>query len=200
MTRRLTREESRARTRDRLLESAGALFAERGVNGTSVEQIAERAGFSRGAFYGNFADKQEIVRALLLRRTEQERAEVRSLGADGDDDALRRWNRDRAEHLEQWLALRLELLLHALRNPDARPALAEREQFAREAHEQALRYRFAERHAEPPADPAWLALVVHALEDGLLLQRMLAPDEIAAEVVVDAVALLMRSWMPAADG
>ncbi|MDN5914074.1 MAG: TetR/AcrR family transcriptional regulator [Pseudonocardia sp.] len=198
MAGRLTREQSRARTRELLLESAGLLFAERGVNGTSVEQIVERAGFSRGAFYGNFADKHDLVRALLRRRTEHELAEVRELGnADGDGyAALRRWNRDRAEHLEDWLALRLELLLHALRHPEARPALAEREELARAAHEDALRSLFAEHGAEPPADPARLALIVHALEDGLLLQRMLAPDGIPADVVVDAVALLTRSWMP----
>lgn len=201
MAGRLTREQSRARTRELLLESAGRLFAERGVNGTSVEQIVEGAGFSRGAFYGNFADKHDLVRALLRRRTEHELAEVRELGdAEGDGyAALRRWNRDRAEHLEEWLALRLELLLHALRHPEARPAMAEREEFARGAHEEALRSVFAERGAEPPADPARLALIVHALEDGLLLQRMLAPEGIPADVVVDAVALLTRSWLPPHD-
>jgi AcrR family transcriptional regulator len=90
---RLTREESRARTRERLLDAAAELFAERGVIGTSVEQIAERAGFTRGAFYGNFADKHDLVRELLQRRTEQEPAEVRDLlaGEDGQE-RLREWN------------------------------------------------------------------------------------------------------------
>jgi AcrR family transcriptional regulator len=194
-SKRLTREESRARTRDALLEAAAELFAERGVNGTSVEQIAERAGFTRGAFYGNFADKHELVRELLHRRTERELAEVRELldGADGQT-RLREWNRARAEHLEEWLALRLELLLHALRHPEDRPALAEREHMAREAHAQALAARFEERGVAPPADPQQLALIVHALEDGLLLQRMLTPDLLPADVVVDAVDLLDRLW------
>lgn len=198
-SKRLTREESRARTRELLLESAAALFAERGVNGTSVEQIAERAGFTRGAFYGNFADKHELVRELLQRRTEQELAEVRALSAADDDgfEHLREWNRDRTEHLEQWLALRLELLLHALRHPEVRPALAAREDLARDAHAQALAARFRARGVPPPADPQQLALIVHALEDGLLLQRMLAPDRLPADVVVDAVALLDRLWNPA---
>jgi AcrR family transcriptional regulator len=194
-SKRLTREESRARTRDLLLEAAAELFADRGVNGTSVEQIAERAGFTRGAFYGNFADKHDLVRELLQRRTERELAEVRALatGEDGDE-RLREWNRARAEHLEQWLALRLELLLHALRHPEVRPALAEREDLARDAHEHALAARFRARGVEPPADPRQLALIVHALEDGLLLQRMLAPDRLPADVVVDAVALLDHLW------
>ncbi|OZM81964.1 TetR/AcrR family transcriptional regulator [Pseudonocardia sp. MH-G8] len=194
-SKRLTREESRARTRDLLLDAAAALFAERGVNGTSVEQIAERAGFTRGAFYGNFADKHELVRELLHRRTEQELVEVRALGGDAEGYArLREWNRERAEHLEEWLALRLELLLHALRHPEARPALAQREGLARDAHAQALTARFRERGVAPPADPQQLALIVHALEDGLLLQRMLAPERLPADVVVDAVELLDRLW------
>jgi AcrR family transcriptional regulator len=194
-SKRLTREESRARTRDLLLEAAAQLFAERGVNGTSVEQIAERAGFTRGAFYGNFADKHELVRELLQRRTERELAEVRALTAgENGDERLREWNRARAEHLEQWLALRLELLLHALRHPEVRPALAEREDMARDAHAHAIAARFRARGVEPPADPQQLALIVHALEDGLLLQRMLAPDRLPADVVVDAVALLDRLW------
>jgi AcrR family transcriptional regulator len=193
-SKRLTREESRARTRDLLIESAAALFAERGVNGTSVEQIAERAGFTRGAFYGNFSDKHELVRELLQRRTEQELAEVKAL-PDGDGyEGLRDWNRARAEHLEEWLALRLELLLHALRHPEERPALAAREELAREAHAEGLAVRFRARGIEPPADLQQLALIVHALEDGLLLQRMLAPDRLPPDVVVDAFALLDRLW------
>ncbi|TQM15052.1 TetR family transcriptional regulator [Pseudonocardia kunmingensis] len=193
-SKRLTREQSRARTRELLLDAAAALFAERGVNGASVEQIAERAGFSRGAFYGNFADKHDLVRELLQRRTEQELAEVRALPGGDGYEGLREWNRARAEHLEEWLALRLELLLHALRHPEARPALAAREDMARDAHARALASRFRERGVEPPADPRQLALIVHALEDGLLLQRMLAPDRLPADVVVDAVELLDRLW------
>ena len=192
---RLTREESRARTREQLLDSAAELFAERGVNGTSVEQIAERAGFTRGAFYGNFSDKHDLVRELLQRRTERELAEVRALPSGGDGyEPLREWNRARAEHLEEWLALRLELLLHALRHPEVRPGMAAREELARDAHARALAAGFAERGVESPADPQQLALIVHALEDGLLLQRMLAPDRLPADVVVDAVELLDKLW------
>ncbi|MGJ7909308.1 TetR/AcrR family transcriptional regulator, partial [Actinopolyspora sp. H202] len=57
----------RARTRDRLLTAAVAVFAERGVNGASVEEICDAASFTRGAFYSNFADKSDLVLALLDR-------------------------------------------------------------------------------------------------------------------------------------
>ncbi|MFJ1766338.1 TetR/AcrR family transcriptional regulator [Amycolatopsis sp. NPDC088138] len=86
---RLTRAESREVTKARLLDAAAGLFAEHGVNGTSVERIAERAGYTRGAFYANFEDKGELVAALSGRRLE---------GVEG-------------------FLLRTELTLYALRNP-----------------------------------------------------------------------------------
>ncbi|ANN14567.1 TetR family transcriptional regulator [Amycolatopsis orientalis] len=199
MAKRLTREESREQTRQRLIAAAAELFAERGVNGTSVEQIAERAGFTRGAFYGNFDGKHELVVELLRRRTQREAEEVAAL-AEGVGsfaemmDRLRAWNVERAEHLEGWLILRTELALYALRNPGARPLVGEGEKSTRALLETSVKIELAARGAEPPAAPAFLALILHALEDGLLLQRFLSPEGTGDEDVVDAVQLLMRSW------
>ncbi len=54
-------------TRERVLDAAREVFAERGVIGGSVEDICERAGFTRGAFYSNFADKADVLEALISR-------------------------------------------------------------------------------------------------------------------------------------
>jgi AcrR family transcriptional regulator len=197
--RRLTRAQSRQQTRARLLAAAAELFAEQGVNGASVEQIAERAGYSRGAFYANFDDKDELVLELLKQRTLREVEEVRALrqAAGSFEDVLERlraWNIARGRHLESWLALRLELILHAVRNPRLRPLLAERELIARRAIAAGIEQELRQAGAAPPAETAFLALIVHALEDGLLIQRLLAPDEISEAIVVDAGALLMHAW------
>ena len=61
-------------------------------------------------------------------------------------------------------------------------------------HAGGIAQALAERGAEPPAEPLHLALIVHALEDGLLLQRILTPNEIADDIVVDAFELLINSW------
>lgn len=61
----------REATRQRVLDAAREVFAERGVIGGTVEDICERAGFTRGAFYSNFVDKDDVVRALIAH--EQER-------------------------------------------------------------------------------------------------------------------------------
>ena len=57
----------REATRQRILDAAREVFAERGVIGGSVEDICERAGFTRGAFYSNFSDKDDVLDALVVR-------------------------------------------------------------------------------------------------------------------------------------
>jgi AcrR family transcriptional regulator len=57
----------RSVTRERLLDAAAEVFGERGITAASVEEICERAGYTRGAFYSNFANKDELVVALLDR-------------------------------------------------------------------------------------------------------------------------------------
>lgn len=55
----------RAATRERLVEAAVRVFAEKGVEGASVEEICEAAGFTRGAFYSNFDNKDALGAAVL---------------------------------------------------------------------------------------------------------------------------------------
>src|SRR4029079_16884581 len=65
---RLTREESKDLTRLRLIESAERLFVRKGFDDTSVEEISETAGYSRGAFYSNFDSKEQVFLAVIDRR------------------------------------------------------------------------------------------------------------------------------------
>ena len=185
---RLTRAQSRAQTRQRLLDAATELFVERGVNGASLEQIAERAGYTRGALYGNFADKHELVLALLTERTRREAEEVRQLGDDFEAaaDRLRDWNRQRAAGLREWTVLRLELILYAIRNPETARGLREREEYARRLIESGVAAN------APGADVPMLALIIQALEDGLVIQHLLAPDAVAADAPVEAVQYLLQ--------
>ena len=62
----------RTQTREKLMDAAVLLFAEKGVLGASVEEICERAEFTRGAFYSNFADKDELCLAVLDRQAARE--------------------------------------------------------------------------------------------------------------------------------
>jgi AcrR family transcriptional regulator len=64
---RLTREQSRDQTRQRLLDAAQAVFTKKGFGAASVEDVAADAGFSRGAFYSNFASKADLLLEVLKR-------------------------------------------------------------------------------------------------------------------------------------
>jgi AcrR family transcriptional regulator len=61
----------RAQTRDRLLDAAMEVFAEQGVGGATVEEICERAGFTRGAFYSNFESKDDLCVAAGRRSLDE---------------------------------------------------------------------------------------------------------------------------------
>lgn len=78
---------SRENTRSRLLDAAAQLFAEVGLEGATVEAVCDRAGFTRGAFYSNFASKDELFLMLAGRVAETRvtavRARVEELAADG---------------------------------------------------------------------------------------------------------------------
>jgi AcrR family transcriptional regulator len=65
---RLTREESRALTRSRVLAAAAEVFAEHGFHAASLEEVADRAGYSIGAVYSNFRSKDDLFLSLMTER------------------------------------------------------------------------------------------------------------------------------------
>ena len=67
---RLTRAEQRDVTRTRLLDAAEKVFVDRGFHAASVDDVAEEAGYSKGAVYSNFENKDELFLAVLERRVD----------------------------------------------------------------------------------------------------------------------------------
>src|SRR5271165_3909467 len=61
----LSPERRRQQTREHLLQAAAQVFAERGFHGTSLDEVAAAAGFSKGAVYSNFRNKEDLFLALL---------------------------------------------------------------------------------------------------------------------------------------
>ena len=124
----------RSQTRERLIDAAVVLFAEKGVLGASVEEICERAQFTRGAFYSNFADKDALCLAVLIRQAARELAATEEavdalrpgvLGASSIEElvdaALSVFISAQPRSTEDMVA-GLELRLYAIRNPALRPA------------------------------------------------------------------------------
>jgi AcrR family transcriptional regulator len=117
---RLSREESRAQTRAKLLASARQVVAREGYENASVGRIAEEAGFSKGAFYSNFASKEEIVLELLETHSLQDVEEISAAlqgvtTPAGVIDVVSAWSRVRSSD-PMWGLLTLELVRRARRN------------------------------------------------------------------------------------
>jgi TetR/AcrR family transcriptional regulator, transcriptional repressor of aconitase len=114
---RLTREESQALTRKRLLESAHEVVARVGYENASIDLIAENAGYSKGAFYSNFDSKEAIFLELLETHAAQDVPEIAVL-LDGVDDpnqmitVISDWAAQRSRD-PSWGVLALELLRRA---------------------------------------------------------------------------------------
>lgn len=122
--RRLTRAESRERTRRQLLDAAADVFARRGYAAASVDEIAESAGFSVGAVYSNFANKDELFAALMTDRAVNHMDEVADIFDSASalsQDPLQGLGRmliaiaDKDLHVA---VLKTEFWLHAVRNPE----------------------------------------------------------------------------------
>ena len=114
-------------TRDALVEAAAEVFATKGFNGASMEEIAAEAGFTRGAIYSNFGSKDELLIAVLDRFIDRELEQYGGVFDAGDPvagavDAGVVFRRSFSVDL---IPLDLELRLNALRNPEVRRPLAE---------------------------------------------------------------------------
>ena len=122
----LTRERRRQQTRDVLIAAATEVFAKRGFEGASLEEIAETAGFTRGAIYKNFAGKEELFFAVTDFLNEQVIDAFRAIAPatpdtrEWDFSALADMWRASVADFSDLLALSKEYELYVLRNPGAR--------------------------------------------------------------------------------
>jgi len=121
---RLTRAEQQAQTRSRLLAAAERVVAQYGYGGASIDLISAEAGYSKGAVYSNFENKEAIFLEVLARHMEGNIAELSALmdlDANHVSEALTAWLESMAVN-DDCTLLAVELQLHARRNP----AFAER--------------------------------------------------------------------------
>lgn len=117
---RLTREQSQALTREKLLKSAGDVVARYSYDGASVERIAEEAGFSKGAFYSNFSSKEDVLQQLLEGNASYDVKDLtRFLNGIEDPgeviDVVARWSDSRAGE-QKWGLIAIEMLRRAQRD------------------------------------------------------------------------------------
>ena len=171
----------RVHTRARLLDAAFGVFAAKGFGRVSIEEVCEAAGYSRGAFYSNFATLDELFFALYRERADLIADQVAgALAEDGPGlDVPAAVDRVTEVLLldVDWLLVKTDFLTHAARDPDVTRALLDHRARLREAV--ADRLFKARGHTELPAvlgDVAGAAHAVVAAYDGVTVQLLLDKD------------------------
>ena len=120
---RLTRAERQAQTRSELVESAKRRFLNVGYAGTSVDDIAEDAGYSKGAVYSNFQDKRNLCRTVLDAIHREKLGEITTIATTSNIaveqriEMLTQWVEDTAGDVE-WTMLELEFVVLSRTDPE----------------------------------------------------------------------------------
>jgi AcrR family transcriptional regulator len=190
----------REATRQRILDAARLVFAEKGVFGASIEDICDRAGFTRGAVYSNFADKDDILRAVIEREHEalldhitdsfdmvdQELASTRDLEAAVAtlvDRIIRSIPGERRVPL-----IATELELHAVRRPDMAALFLSSNRRFRERLAAVLAEAMGRIGRAPLVDPLDIIDAVMAISERSIRRGMIEgpaddPDRLSAAIL-----------------
>jgi len=191
--RRLTRAEAKVQTRERLLDAAAHLFASQGFADTGVEEIAESAGYSVGALYSNFDNKEQLFLELLSTRLSDRISSVAEiLDADtGGEDPLGNLSRllvQAADRNAEFVALQAEFWLHAVRNPEFMAAMATQLREQVDALERLVAAALEQRGGEVPGVSArTVTIVVVSLFQGLVRRRLIEPDSVPDDLFGQAL-------------
>ena len=183
MTRRLTRKEKQAHTRSCLMKSAAKVFARRGLQQASIDEVAEDAGFTKGAFYANFGSKEELFLAMLDERFAGRLAEIEraTSGDDEPEQQARRAGLDFSQYVaadSEWQRLFFEFAAYAARNEDFRQELVTRYGALRDRIASMYERRAAELDVEPPVPHDQIAVMTFAMANGIALEKLLEPDAV----------------------
>src|SRR2546430_2525080 len=205
-TARLTREQSKANTRERLLVAARTVFASRGFNGASVEEIASEAGFSTGALYSNFDGKEDLFLVLMEREIEEHAREIAeavrssTTVAERAAGGARQWMK-MIEREPEGLLLFTEFWAYGVRDADVRPLIAARFAQGRGGLTGLIADGLREFDLELTIPAEELAIAIDALADGVARQKLADPDAVPDELMGKVLSLLFAAvTRPATPG
>ena len=187
-TTRLTRSERSAQTRRELLDAAERRFFRDGYHGTTLDDIADEAGYTKGAVYSTFGSKGGLFVALfdevVARRIEEIRRLLDEHEGEAKLAALARQPTD--DRNAQFLLLSIEFWGHAARDPALLGAFA--------ASYRGLRAKLAElAPASAPFDGETWATMTLALSNGLALERLIDPDGVPDDLMAAVQQRVLRT-------
>lgn len=194
------RDEQKALTRRRLLDSAEAVFARSGFYGASVDELAREAGATTGALYSNFAGKEDLFLALFEERIATDVGDYSQIVAEGA--TVEQQARGAADHWMEilrerpdYFPLLMEFWAYAIRESALRERLAERFAALRSASGR-LFLEAAERHGQPPHAEAgeFVGLLINALGNGLAFEKLVDPQAVPDALFGDMLTLIFKAF------
>ena len=184
-SRRVPKGDKRERTRAKLIEVAAQVIGEKGYERVTLEEVATRAGMTRGAIYGNFKNREDLILAVVGTRWQPIAPDWRP-GA-----SLKEQMRLLGEAVVASVPARRAQAVgafsfhqYALTHEELRTRLVEANAEIYRWAEQGLLQLVPESVLPMPADQ--FVKVLHALTDGLLYLRFLTPELITDEVIIAA--------------
>jgi AcrR family transcriptional regulator len=201
---RLTRRESQQVTRVKLIEAAEHVFVRTGFDAASVEQIAGEAGFSRGAFYSNFASKDELFLALLDKKRVETQHALDTVFVDHQDAnerfrAARDWYADQWQQ-RTWTVLKTEFNLRALRKPPLRKRLGAIWRQEVEAYSSLLGQYFSDAGLKPRENQQTIAMSLLAAAQGLGMMSLFGLDPALQSTIAESRKLAFERLVPSPVG
>jgi AcrR family transcriptional regulator len=197
---RLTRKESHAQTRERLVDTAYRLFMADGYNATSLEKVAAEAGFSKGAVYSNFATKHELGLAVLDRLHMDRALSLAEAVADAETveqrlTAFEKWAEENIGDVG-WTALEVEFATSTRRIEGMNGELASRRRQMTSLIGELIEQQAAELGLQLPMPAEQAAVQLLSLGIGLGVQRAFDP-ELEVSSIIDLMRGLLERATPA---
>jgi len=195
MRTRISRKESQLQTRERLLDAALQVFSRRGYYAASVDEIAAEAGYSKGAVYSNFSNKEELFLALIDRRFAKDAREYPGIINYMNEGLPVEEGSDFKEQIMKdstWNILMVEFFLYAIREGSHRDELATRIEQLRGVMEENLSTLYAKLGKKPMLPVAELPWSVFSLGVGMMLQFYIDPNGLAKGVYERALQQLLK--------
>jgi AcrR family transcriptional regulator len=191
----LSRREKQQRTRKSLLGAAAQLFCSRGLEGASVDEVAQTAGYTKGAFYANFKSKEELFLVMLDERFAEELERLdRALAGNQEPEEEARAAAVDFIHFagdDDWPKLYFQFVAHAARNEEFRQELATRHRAMRARLAEILE-RWKEGTGHKPTVPIeQVTAMMSFMADGFLVDRIVEP-ELDEELYATMVAVFLR--------
>ena len=193
----LTPERRRAMTRQHLLDAAAIVFARNGFHGSTLDEVAATAGFSKGAVYSNFKSKDDLFLELFHERVDRQFAVVSEALQTGSHLQAEQFPRirqilrsDASPWDESFVTLWLEFVLYARRNPDAQKKLAASAQRARVQVQALIEHEYEAAGVSPKYPTADLAEIGMALFNGLGIDRLVDPSAVTDHLLDTTLSFL----------